>query len=228
MIRQVRCALLALLLITLVPATGHAQLGGLKKKLKEKAGLEKTEEKAPPGHRVVPYKPGERIDFLTTESLEQFIEAAKAEMAYNALTPKERERADQQKVAREEAIAAKKERHSKCLGTIPVADMMQIQTQFQQRVMQLAQAGDPNPVGKATEEMQQAQSKLMDKKCGPDIKDEAADLRVDYQVREWICVYIAVREEVGPAAAAAAVLATESEVKMLEPHLAALQKICAG
>lgn len=222
-------SLCALLLIALMPAAGHAQFGGLKKKLKERAGLEKTEERAPASQarpKVTQWKAGERIEPLTAASLEQFIQAVKSEQAYNAMTVKERERADAQKAVREQGWYAKREQRNRCMQEATVEIMIAAQERMQQRVMELAQAGDANPAEKAGKEMMDGVSKLVEKKCGPEMKDIGESERVNYKVAEWLCAYVGARQEMDPAAAAAAVLATESEGKMLETNLARLREVC--
>jgi hypothetical protein len=74
-------------------------------------------------------------------------------------------------------MQAKKDQREACMQNIPPADMVAIQASMQDRMIKLATSGDPNAAQKASEEMQKAMMALIEKKCGPEIKEEPADPR---------------------------------------------------
>ena len=113
---------------------------------------------------------------------------------------------------------------------VSVAEMMELQQQMQEKMMKLISAGDQNGAQKAAEEMQKAMMAKIEKKCGPELKDEPLDPRstsADFRMKEWITAYLSVRQEKDASTAARVVLASDAEAKLIESHLAALQQLAA-
>jgi hypothetical protein len=223
--RVIKAAVVWLIVFVVVPASANAQLGALKKKLKEKAsGIG--------GDRpVAQWKAGERAGPFTQDGVAAFLATWKTELDYQALSSKERERVDAEDEAKKEGMAAKKEERNKCAqNAVGVNDIVELQGKMQARATQLEQAGDANGPMKAAQEMEAGMEKLIAKKCGPAITSESGS-RIGtskfHRTKEWVCSYVAIRSELGRERAAAAVLATEEEVGVLEANIETIQRYCA-
>lgn len=227
---QVSRSLLVLLLISLLPASASAQLGRLKQLgrevLEKKAGLTQNTSKP------TQWKKGERVSPFTAGELDAFIASWNAQIQYNSLSEKERQRRDQQAQRRRDEYDTKKEKYDDCVdNAMTPADAMELQQEMAQRMMDAAQKGDPNPNAKAIEWMQKAAAQKVEKKCGPlpkkPVVDEAPSMN-NMRMEEWLTAYVAVREESDAESAAGVVLASESEMKLLEARLPQLRRLAKG
>lgn len=232
---NIRRMLMAALLLSVVPATGHAQLGGLKKLKDKAAGIAGESDSKSSSNQSAPkqWKAGERVPPLTIEQLDDVIKRWQADLEYMALSEKEKTRRDEEAAAAQAAIDAKKEARDACMKNVAPDDILPLQEKMQARVMELAQAGDANAATKAYKEMQDAVMTMMVKKCGPEPKNEtAASPQImfsesQFKLREWLQAYFAVLAEKGPAAAAEIVLASDEEVKLIESRMTQLKQLIA-
>jgi hypothetical protein len=164
---------------------------------------------------------------LTPETVRAVMEAWRIEIRESGLTPAERDREERDAEARRSAEERRAAEREKCQEeALTPAAMMDVGQKMQQRMAQLAQAGDPDAGTKAAAESRIAMDAIIEKKCGP-TPSATTDRVALGRVRERILTYLKVRREKGAAAAAEAINATPEEVAVIEQNRAALTELAS-
>jgi hypothetical protein len=226
--------LFACSLVMAIAMPAHAQLGGLKNKLKAKVtGTEKASDEKP---AAKPDAKGNRYgqSALTATDIDDFIATWKKELEFYGLPQKEQDKILAVYNAREDAFRIRQDKWGDCSRTAVTEDeVLDITAKLQQELMEKSMSGaDAKEITKLQVEFPKKYQKelqaLSEKKCGLKPKDENVDPRPAYAslgMKEFFMAYLGARKDKGAAAAAEAVMATDEEAKLIEARLAVLQEL---
>jgi hypothetical protein len=244
--KPIRTLFVAVLVLA-VTAPANAQLGGLKKKLKEKAveaGLEKAtgeSSSAAPAKKAWPQFKEDEVSHFSAKTFDGFIASWKKELEWNTLSSAEQDRRTKQHDDEVAAADAKIEKWKECLKTALTQDEeIEIAMKYQSEMQTAAEkAANTNNMTEYTktqsaiiEKINKDKKVITDKRCGAEPKYEYrpwppyAD-RSSWLMKERLQAFLAVRAEKGASAAYTLVLANPEEQKILEARAAEIEQLFA-